>query len=289
MRSLRVVTLNLWGDHAPLAARLDVAAAGLAALSPDVVLLQEVRAGEGLPNTAEQLVERLPSGAAAATSGGGGAWHCAYACATRAAAGAWGAGSAAGEEGLAIVSRWPLGEVSDLELPEARPASRRILLSARLECGAPDVWLHTTHLHWRLDDGVAREKQVAAIDDALRARGNGALHVLGGDFNAAPVCDEVRFLCGQHTLGGRRAHYQDTWARVHPLEPGWTWARRNPYCLELGWLDPDRRIDYVFASTERRDGRGRILDARVVLDAPDAEGTWPSDHFAVCAEILVAP
>ena len=42
---LRVVTLNLWGDHAPLSRRLDVAARGLSALAPDVILLQEVRVG----------------------------------------------------------------------------------------------------------------------------------------------------------------------------------------------------------------------------------------------------
>jgi endonuclease/exonuclease/phosphatase family metal-dependent hydrolase len=61
--------------------------------------------------------------------------------------------------------------------------------------GGP-IWVHTTHLHYRLDDGVAREHQVAAIDAAIRAhRGNDdPPQILCGDFNATPDSDEIRFL-----------------------------------------------------------------------------------------------
>lgn len=276
MTRLRVVTLNLWGARAPLEARLAAAAAGLGALAPDVVLLQEVRAGEGLPNTAETLGERL--GLAVA-----------YGCAVRGEAGAWGPGSAAGEEGLAILSRHRLVEVHERELPDARPADRRILLSARLDVAGArgPVFCHTTHLHWRLADGVAREHQVVAVDDAVRALAADAVHVLGGDFNAAPDTDEIRFLTGHHTLAGRRTHWQDAFARVHPGEPGWTWARRNPSTEWLPWLDRDRRIDYLLVGTEKRDGRGRVEDARVVLDGPGAGGVWPSDHLGVLADVAV--
>lgn len=277
MRTLRVVTLNLWGDHAPLAARLDAAAAGLRALEPDVVLLQEVRAGEGLPNTAEQLAARLGAGHVVA-----------YAAGVQAEAGTWGPGSAAGEEGVAILTRHAFGETRVGELPDGRPTERRVLLSARVDAAGAALWCHTTHLHWRLTDGLARERQVVAIDEAVREIAGDAPHVLGGDFNAAPDCDEIRFLCGRHTLAGRRTYWQDAFARCNPGEPGWTWARQNPMTEPLRWLEPDRRVDYLFVSTERRDGRGRVLDARVVLDLPAPDGTWPSDHFGVLAEIAIA-
>jgi endonuclease/exonuclease/phosphatase family metal-dependent hydrolase len=293
VRSVRFVTLNLWGTRAPLAERLDVAARGLRALAPDVIFLQEVRAGDGQPNTAGLLAERLAGG------DDGRQYALVYAAATRGAAGTWGPGSLAGEEGLAILSAFPVREERVHELPDARPNDRRILLSARLDLGgagadasasADDttrrpLWCHTTHLHWRLEDGVAREHQVVAIDAELHALGGGALHVIGGDFNAAPDTDEIRFLAGRTTLAERRTYWQDAFARARPGEPGWTWARANSQTDWLAWLELDRRIDYVFCSTERPDGRGRVLDARVVLAEPDARGVFASDHFAVLADV----
>lgn len=270
---MRVVTLNLWGTHPPLEERLNAVVRGLTELAPDVVLLQEVRVGDGLANTAGRIAEQL-------------GLHWVYACATAGGAGAFGPGSRAGEEGLAILSSYPLHDVRHVPLPEPRPDSCRILLSAGITVGIERVWVHTTHLHWRLGDGLAREAQVVAIHAAARACGDG-LHVLGGDFNTAPEHDEIRYLVGQHTLAGQRAVWQDAFARIHPGERGDTWCRRNPMTDELGQLPRDRRIDYIFVSPEERRGRGRILDARVVLDAPDAMGIWPSDHFGVLADITV--
>jgi endonuclease/exonuclease/phosphatase family metal-dependent hydrolase len=280
MNVARIVTLNLWGDREPLEARLDACAAGLAALAPDVVLVQEVRHDENLPITADTLARKLGAG-----------WKAGFGCATSAPAGTWGAGSSAGEEGLAVLSKHPTSDLLVTELPEARPLDRRILLSARVEVRGAPLAVHTTHLHYRLGDGVAREKQVVAVDAAARAyaaAGAHAVHVLGGDFNAAPETDEIRFMVGWHTLEGRRATWQDAYARAHPDgAPGWTWASRNPSTDWMPQLWRDRRIDYLFVSPEQKGGPGRVIASRVVLDAPDARGVWPSDHFGVLAEVVV--
>ena len=272
---MRVATLNLWGAREPLSRRLEVAAAGLGSLAPDVVMVQEVRAGDGLTNTAERLAALLGAG-----------WRAAYATALAGGPGTFGAGSPAGEEGLAILSRHAIVDRREQELPDARPTERRILLSARVDLGPAAVWCHTTHLHYRLGDGVARERQVVAIDDAVRAIGSGP-HILAGDFNAAPDCDEIRFLAGRTTLAGRRAVWQDAFARARPGERGDTWTRRNPYVAELAWLEPERRIDYVFVSPEARDGVGRVRDARVILSEPEGDGVWASDHFGLAADVDV--
>jgi endonuclease/exonuclease/phosphatase family metal-dependent hydrolase len=267
---MRIATLNLWGAHVPLERRLLAAARGLAPLGLDCLLVQEVRAGD-VANTAEQLAALL-----------GGPWRAAYACAVRGGAGAFGPGSGPGEEGLAILAPGPIDDVRALALPASRPGTERILLSARVG----PIWAHTTHLNWRLGDGVEREAQVVAASDAARACGDG-VHVLGGDLNAAPDCDEIRYLVGKHTLAGRRALWQDAFARTRPDDAGVTFARRNPMTEELTHLERDRRIDYLLVSPEQRDGRARVLDARVILDAPDADGVWPSDHFGVLAELRV--
>lgn len=278
---LRVVTINLWGVASPLELRMNLLARRLGELDPDVILMQEVRVEDSGFHQAKEITTLL-----------GPDWRFQYAPAVRGREGTWGVGTPGGEEGLAIVSRQPIAEWKELELPEPKPTERRILLSARLafDDGAP-VWCHTTHLNWRLTDGITREKQVVAIDQELRTQHpKEALHIVGGDFNAAPDTDEIRFLTGRHTLEGRRTHYQDAYARAGSHRgPGWTWAKGNTHTEKLAWLERDRRIDYIFVSTERPDGRGRILDARVVLNQPDEAGVFASDHYGVMTDLQLRP
>jgi endonuclease/exonuclease/phosphatase family metal-dependent hydrolase len=239
---------------------------GLRVLSPDVVALQEVRdVPSQLPNQAESLAKAV-------------GLHYVFAPATP---------IVGGQEGLAILSRAPILEHAAFELPHAQPTERRILLSARVECGQGSVWVHTSHLNYRLTHGKQREDQVQAIEDSLTARTTDRSQILMGDFNARPESDEIRWLRGQVTLGGRRAYFQDAWERLHPGEAGWTWARSNPYTAKLAFLEPDRRIDYIFVSPMRGDGRGTVHDCRIVFDKSEADGVFASDHFGLLAEIQV--
>lgn len=243
-----------------------VVAAGLRALSPDVVALQEVRAVPGqLPNQAQTLAAAvgLQHVFAAATPFGG------------------------GEEGVAILSREPILEHASIELPHAQPTERRVLLSARVSCGQGSLWVHTSHLNYRLTHGKQREEQVQAIEASMAARTTDRPQILMGDFNARPESDEIRWLRGMVTLGGRRTYFQDAWERLHPGERGWTWARANPYTAKLAFLEPDRRLDYIFVSPMRGDGRGTVHDCRIVFDQPEADGVFASDHFGLLAEVQV--
>ncbi|MBP9208478.1 MAG: endonuclease/exonuclease/phosphatase family protein [Kofleriaceae bacterium] len=290
-RGLRVVSLNLWGTEAPLLRRLALAERQLRVLGPDVIGLQEVRPldGQAGSTTADWLAERL-------------GLTCHYRPSLRWADGAFGPGTAGGEEGLAILSRLPVAEVRSLPLPEARPSEARQLLSAQLTTPAGPIWFHTTHLHYRLDDGLAREAQVLAIDEAVRALGRTPAdgpQIVCGDFNASADSDELRFLRGLTTLGGRRTHFQDAWLRLH-REPGpgdgpaagITWSSDNTHTRPLRSLDLDRRIDYVLVTTRKKDGRGTVLRCEVTLTERDGDGAdavCASDHYGVLAEIQVAP
>jgi endonuclease/exonuclease/phosphatase family metal-dependent hydrolase len=206
-----------------------------------------------------------------------------------------------GQEGLAIIAR-AIGERRVERLPDARPTEARILLSAAIETAAGPIWVHATHLHYRLDDGVARERQVVAIDDAIRRVGrdrDSPPQILCGDFNAIADSDEIRFLRGLTTLAGRRTHFQDAWLRLHrepgpgdgPAE-GITWSSENRFTRPMRSFDLDRRIDYVFVTTRKKDGRGTVRDCRVVLTERSGAGEvsiCASDHYGVCAEIQIAP
>jgi endonuclease/exonuclease/phosphatase family metal-dependent hydrolase len=276
---LRVVTLNFWCLEPPLDVRLALAERQLRALAPDVVAMQEVRpmdeGGQRGRTTAAWLAGAL------------GFEHVYEPAVHR----------HDGDEGLAILSRHPIVEHRVTPLPDARPDEARILLSAAIHVSAPGpgpatrVWLHCTHLHYRPEDGVARERQVVAVDQAIRELGMGTdeapVHILCGDFNAPPDSDEMRFLRGLTTLAGRRTVYQDAFARVHPRADGFTWSAEIGEARARRTNDMDRRLDYVFVSPRRKDGRGTVHDARVVMDERQ-DGISASDHYGVLADIQTA-
>lgn len=284
---LRVVTLNFWGTEAPLERRIALAVRQLKALDVDVVCMQEVRPmnGHSGRTTAEVIADEL-----------GMAAH--YAVAV-----SWDDGAhaklPAGQEGLAIVAKKIL-DARALPLPEPRVADARLMLSAHVATDGGPIWIHTTHLHYRLDDGVAREHQVLAIDEAIRTFGRGntdAPQILCGDMNAVPDSDEMRFLRGLTTLGGRRTHFQDAWLRLHreplPTETwreGITWSSENALTRPLRSLDIDRRIDYVYVTSRKKDGRATVHDCQVVLTERDGtDDICASDHYGVLADIQVVP
>jgi endonuclease/exonuclease/phosphatase family metal-dependent hydrolase len=269
---LRFVTLNLWGENGPHERRLELVGAELERLAPDVVGLQEVREVPGkVPNQAAALAARL------------GFAH-AFAPATE-----WGGGV----EGLAIVTRFPVLRSAHRRLPHATETEGRIVLSVELDRGggAVPAWVHTTHLSYRQHEGREREDQVMALHQEVSARlgGNEVPQVLMGDFNTVPESDEIRWLGGLTTLGERRVFYQDAWATAHPGLPGVTWALENPYRARMGWLRPDRRMDYVFVTPPRGDGRGAIRGAEVVFAQPADDGVYASDHYGVLADVQYEP
>jgi endonuclease/exonuclease/phosphatase family metal-dependent hydrolase len=286
---MRVVTLNLWGTEPPLERRLALAIRQLQALAPDVVCLQEVRPLDGKRGrtTAEVIAEALEFAAE-------------YAMAVQ-----WDDGVYAhipgGQEGLAILAKSIL-HTRALPLPEPRIGDARILLSAQVATEGGPIWVHTTHLHYRLDDGIARERQVLAVDAAIRELGRDLAsppQILCGDMNATPDSDEMRFLRGLTSLGDpgeqRRTHFQDAWLRLHPEpgpddgpEDGITWSSENELTRPLRSLDIDRRIDYVYVTSRKRDGRGTIRDCRVVLTERDGD-ICASDHYGVLADVQVVP
>lgn len=266
----RFVTLNLWGENGPWEERLALAAAGLDRLQPDVVALQEVREVPGrVGNQAARLAEPL-------------GWNHRFAPTT-----AWGGG----HEGLAVISRFPIGAYEACLLPHSTGTEGRGVLSVRLDGDAGGVWVHTTHLSYRLNEGVKREEQVAVLDQLVAGHddGQGTPQLLMGDFNAAPAHDEIRWLVGQHTIGGRRVFYQDAWAVAGDGTPGLTWARSNDYTAAMSWLQQDRRLDYIFVTPARRDRRGTIHSAAVALDQPgraaNGDRLFASDHYAVVADV----
>ena len=279
-RNLRVVTLNFWGTEPPLDRRLALAMRQLRALAPDVVCLQEVRPLDGVPGrtTADVIADALGMAAHYAASDGRSAT----------------AGGAGGPR-----------DPREDDPRRARAAAARArgrrrahpAVGAGRDGGGP-IWVHTTHLHYRLDDGVAREHQVLAIDEAIRGFGRGdddPPQILCGDFNA-DARQRRDALPARADHARRPAHALPGRVAAPPPRAG---ARRRPgaghHVVEreqltrpLRSLDIDRRIDYVYVTSRKKDGRGTVHDCRVVLtEREGADEICASDHYGVLADVQV--
>ncbi len=291
MRTLRVLTLNIGSVLEPdWDRRPHEIAAGIVALAPDVVCLQEVAESGSRPNSAGQIVGLLAQA--------GEEWQWAF-----------GGLSPKGPPfpidtepdllfGSAVLSRWPIDESNLHSLP-VLPGDRSAasvdweLFHTR----TAGLDLFSTHLAAAPTHAPHRLAQVVKIDELIReARGTrddplfGAERatmppILCGDFNAEPDSDEIRFLTSLHVVGDRAAFYQDAWRVAGDGTAGITndWST-NPIAASLNVHR--KRIDYVFVGDPflRRGGGGRVISAEVVFVEPFTD-IVASDHAGVIADI----
>jgi endonuclease/exonuclease/phosphatase family metal-dependent hydrolase len=261
---VRVLTWNLWGRNGDWGRRGEAIATVLAEASPDVCGLQEVwDAPDG--NLAADLAE--PAGLH---------WRWARAYPPRSADGV--------SIGNAVLSRWPVTAWDELELPTGTLPERRVAACARIAAPGGVLPFVTTHLTYRPGGSAVRLDQVRALAGFVAEHALDGWYppVVTGDLNSDPDSEEVRLLGGLLTAPAvPDLVLLDAWRYAPPGDPGFTWARRNGYQQDS--LIPDSRIDYVLVGLPRQ-GRGRVQTVRVAGDAA-VDGVWPSDHFAVVADL----
>lgn len=253
-RELKILSYNIRHNVDFYEERMELMADGIAALAPDVIGLQEIEiAVEQGERLADLIRERDPTldydlsqvfkpGAAAALTG----------------------------EGVGIMSRSPLSDIAILEMDEGR-----VSLFARLA----DVEGHSlafTCTHLTSDGGDALRAQQASdtlafLEDNARP---GDARVLVGDFNAVPGDDAITNVTD--------AGYSDTYLEKHGEEATLQGGNTSP--VALGTDNPAQdfrnRIDFIFARSGDETAL-EVHDSEVVLDAPRADGLYPSDHLGV--------
>ena len=260
---MRILSWNLWWRYGPWERRQGAIAATLAQAGPDVCGLQEVWAAPG-ENLAADLAGRL------------GMYWC------------W-AVAATGSEGLsignAILSRWPIITNGEVRLPaDGLAGEARVAVHARVEAPGGALPVFTTHLTYGPGRSQVRTAQVRALAAFIAEHATGCAYppVVTGDLNAEPESDELRLLGGLLTAPAVPGLVLiDAWRYADPSDPGFTWDHRNGY--QASTVLPDSRIDYILAGLPRQ-GRGKIRSAALAGTAA-ADGVWPSDHFAVVADL----
>jgi endonuclease/exonuclease/phosphatase family metal-dependent hydrolase len=265
---LRVATLNLWGLSGAWDDRRSVLIDGFRELRPDLVALQEPVKTEGY----DQVVDLLGPGFNVAHHS---------------------AGPTDGEDhnGASIASRWPLGEVREVDLNVTPRTAGFPCTTLIAEVLAPDPigpLLFVNHLpSYQL--GFERERELQAVaaarfvEELVERRSTHV--VLAGDLDADPESASVRFWCGRQSLDGMSVCYRDAWESAHPGDPGHTFTPRNPMVINPDW--PFRRIDYIFVRCAGYGPTLEISSCARIFDAP-VDGVWASDHFGLVADLAPA-
>lgn len=179
--------------------------------------------------------------------------------------------------------RWPgfgnailcaIGEVlvhERLSLGRGRVAVRVLVLLPQNRT----LWFATTHLHHRPAEPAVRLEQAETLLAWLDAAPAADAIVLTGDFNTPP--HEPTYA----RMGA--AGYRSAMVEANGAEPPVTW----PSGIQAPTMDTDGDpacLDYIWLR-----GQVSVLEARVAADQPAAEDPtlYPSDHFALCARLLL--
>ncbi|WP_460860949.1 endonuclease/exonuclease/phosphatase family protein [Nocardiopsis coralliicola] len=268
------MTWNVWWRFGDWERRADAVLTELRAREPDIVGLQEVW-GAGGTSLADRLADGLGMHRVFAPWSRTDSWRARI-------------GSAPVDVGTAVLSRWPISATATAVLPaDPDRDDGRTALLASIDAPGARIPFCTVHLSSDPGGSALRCRQVAAVAGLLAEEvpGGGAdggfPPVVVGDLNAPADSDEVRLLGGYRTAPPRPGHLLiDAWEFAEPGAPAVTWDRSNPN-VPFG---PDFRIDYIHVGPPGRSGAGDVIRVRRAGDTPHG-GIWPSDHFAVVADL----
>jgi endonuclease/exonuclease/phosphatase family metal-dependent hydrolase len=265
---VRIATWNIWARYGPWEQRFPAIVETLRMLDADILALQEVWDADGR-NQAAEIADALG--------------YEAHVFAPNLDFDGVRAGNA-------VVSRWPISTSEVRLLPRTAgehaddEGEERICVFAEVDGPRGPIQMFCAHLSWRDDHSAIRQAQVVEIGRLVREhRPRTFPPVLCGDLNAEPHSDEIRMLTGYAASPVRGVVFRDAWIESGgDRAAGFTADAVNPWYGPV--LQRDQRIDYVLVGQPRLGAVGNVVNARLAGNEP-VDGCWPSDHFAVVAEL----
>lgn len=250
--SFLVLTINLKNPllgQADAEKRLQIVADTIVDRQPDVVALQEVtREEEGQPSFAEKL---------AGMTGYEWVWEYTFTV------------PFLFEEGLGILSRWPVVWSGSQFLPHTDLVLfQRKVLGTRLATPHGDMQFFCSHMTTDSNETVKAD-QALAVYQFIGTHPSPLPGFLAGDLNAKPDTLAMRFLRGEAEYQGVTGDLSDAWLTVHPDEDGFTMESNNP----------TKRIDYIY-QVPGKESTAEATSCEIVFDKT-VGGLYASDHLGV--------
>lgn len=262
-QQLSIITLNTWKCDGEYRVRLRLMTEALAALKPDIVLLQECfSAPESDANTAQHLAETLELNG--------------YFQPAREKARTFEDKDTVSHSGLAVLARHSLKPIGAIQLPTDPTDGQRVAQFVSIKTPGKPILVVNTHLCYLPDAHDLRTKEMQAVVTRIREDRDHDTVILGGDFNAEPDSPMIKWL-----MGLRNLNTIDMAAAVS----------NNPEATKLEKRGEHKgkalkRIDYLYLIPKTRQSRFEVAASDVVLNTPDPlTGLFPSDHLGVRAVI----
>jgi endonuclease/exonuclease/phosphatase family metal-dependent hydrolase len=268
-QQLSIITLNTWKCDGEYRVRLRLIAEGLAALKPDIILLQECFLAQAKDksdgaNTAQHLAEILNFDG--------------YFQPAREKEREFDGNQTITHSGLAVLSRFPLNPVGAIQLPSDPADGERVAQFVSVKTKPKPVLVVNTHLSYLPDAHDLRTQEMKRIVTRIREDRDHETVILGGDFNAEPDSAVIRWLSGLRNLKSiDMAKYGS-----ENKSPGATKLEKSGENKGKAL----KRIDYLYLIPRATGARFEVVSSDVVLNTPDPlTGMFPSDHLGVRALI----
>lgn len=282
-QSIKVATLNVMHPPVEVDARFELLVTQTQELKPDILLLQEVSFHPTEPHS-EMLMDL-----AQATG-----MHIAAAQANK------GHGLGSHRDGTAILTTFDVLDSGVTTHPESHSGPSSVWAHMKAP-GGRSVIAFTMHgawggpyVHRRLDLLADLEINAAHLETLNVA--TEPIIILGGDLNAVPEEDSIRFLKGLTTWRNAGTYWVDAWDQAgsgpgHTSTPQLRAARdvARIVGIQHASANPDRRIDYIFLRGWVYGRPGMPLDAQLCFEAVNGSGYTASDHLGVVSRIWCPP
>ncbi|GAA1489272.1 hypothetical protein GCM10009626_20180 [Brachybacterium sacelli] len=188
-------------------------------------------------------------------------------------------------QGITTASRWPIGEVVEVDLDVTDRTSDFACICLITEILAPAplgrIWVANHFPDYQLDHERERRLQAVTVARALeRLRLDRPGHVVvAGDMDAERTSDSMRFWTGRHVIEDTSVCYRCAAEAVHGGTARETYTPANPYQVDPDW--PFRSIDHVLV---RCTPSGPSLIALSCRRAFDTGPTTVSDHYGLVVD-----
>lgn len=240
---MKILSLNTWQERGPWKDRWEIIIQGIEVLRPDVIAFQEVFNAE---------------------------WAQTVTCRTGFKFSVFPKESS----GLFLLSRYPIRNWHQHTYQAKSPTEDyyRYALWAHLSIGGHDLHIFNTHLSWRIPESQIRRAQAAEMAAWMNEKSAGGSALACGDFNTSIDSGDLEVLLKDGWI--------DSFGTANPGARKITWDNQNPYARGASVMLPDRRIDHVFY---RNPGHvlGPLLSSSIVLNEPNENGVFASDHYGV--------